>query len=124
MQDYFPLILMFVVTGSLVGVILFLASLLGPKKPSLMKNSPFECGYQPFQLPTDRFFIRFYLIAMLFILFDIEVIFLYPWAVVFRELKMFAFVEMFLFIALILVGFFYIWKKGALDWALKIEERE
>jgi NADH-quinone oxidoreductase subunit A len=116
MQDYFPLILMFVVTGLLVGVILFLASLLGPKKPSPMKSSPFECGYQPFQLPTDRFFIRFYLIAMLFILFDIEVIFLYPWAVVFKSLGLRGFMGIVVFILVLGAGYIYAWKKGAFQW--------
>ena len=116
MQDYFPLILMFVVTGLLVGVILFLASLLGPKKPSPIKNSPFECGYQPFQLPTDRFFIRFYLIAMLFILFDIEVIFLYPWAVVFKSLGFRGFMGIVVFILVLGAGYIYAWKKGAFQW--------
>jgi NADH-quinone oxidoreductase subunit A len=116
MQDYFPLFLMFVVTGFLVGAILFLASLLGPKKPSQKKSSPFECGFQPFQLPTDRFFIRFYLIAMLFILFDIEVIFLYPWAVVFKSLGPRGFMGIVIFILVLGAGYIYAWRKGAFQW--------
>jgi NADH-quinone oxidoreductase subunit A len=78
---------------------------------------PYECGIVPVGNARERFSVKFYLVGMLFILFDIEAIFLYPWAVVFRELKMFAFVEMLIFIFLILSGFYYIWKKGALDWS-------
>ena len=117
MLDYFPLILMFVVTGILVGVILLLGSLLGPKRAgNKMKNSPFECGFQPFQLPTDRFFVRFYLIAMLFILFDIEVIFLYPWAVVFKSLGLNGFMGIVIFILVLGAGYIYAWRKGAFQW--------
>lgn len=117
MLDYFPLLLMFVVTGLLVGVILFLGSLLGPKRSgNKMKNSPFECGFQPFQLPTDRFFVRFYLIAMLFILFDIEVIFLYPWAVVFKSLGFNGFMGILIFILVLGAGYIYAWRKGAFQW--------
>ena len=82
-----------------------------------VKDMPYECGITPVGDARERFSVKFYLVGMLFILFDIEAIFLYPWAVVYRELKMFAFVEMLLFIVLILAGFFYIWKKGALDWS-------
>jgi NADH-quinone oxidoreductase subunit A len=82
---------------------------------------PYECGVTGQGSARERFSVKFYLVAMIFILFDIETVFLYPWAVVYRELKLFAFVEMLLFIALILSGFFYIWKKGALDWS--VEER-
>jgi NADH-quinone oxidoreductase subunit A len=90
---------------------------LGKRVRNRVKDLPYECGITPVGDARQRFSVKFYLVAMLFILFDIEAIFLYPWAVVFRELKMFAFVEMLLFIVLILAGFFYIWKKGALDWS-------
>ena len=86
-------------------------------RPMGDKLQPYECGMTPVGSARVRFSIKFYLVAMLFILFDIEAIFLYPWVVVFRELKMFAFAEMLVFVVLILSGFFYIWKKGALDWA-------
>jgi NADH-quinone oxidoreductase subunit A len=79
---------------------------------------PYECGIKPTGTADERFSVKFYLVAMLFILFDIEAVFLFPWVVVFRDLKMFAFVEMFLFVLFILAGFFYIWKKGALDWSM------
>jgi len=91
--------------------------LLGKRVRNRVKDLPYECGITPVGDARQRFSVKFYLVAMLFIVFDIESIFLYPWAVVYRELKMFAFVEMLLFIVLILAGFFYIWKKGALDWS-------
>ncbi len=78
---------------------------------------PYECGISPTGDARERFSVKFYLVAMLFILFDIEAIFLYPWAVVYKQLKMFAFVEMLVFVVLILAGFFFIWKKGVLDWS-------
>ena len=89
-----------------------------------VKDMPYECGITPVGDARQRFSVKFYLVAMLFIVFDIESIFLYPWAVVYRELKMFAFVEMLLFIVLILAGFFYIWKKGALDWSGADRDRQ
>jgi len=91
--------------------------LLGRRVRDRVKDMPYECGIVPTGDARERFSVKFYLVGMLFILFDIEAIFLYPWAVVYRELKMFAFVEMLIFIALILAGFFYIWRKGALDWS-------
>jgi NADH-quinone oxidoreductase subunit A len=116
MRNYFPLLLMFAVVALVVGAMIFLSTLLGPRKPSKTKNSPFECGFQPFQLPTDRFYIRFYLIAMLFILFDIEVVFLFPWAVVFKSLGLPGFVSILIFILVLGVGYVYAWRKGAFQW--------
>jgi NADH-quinone oxidoreductase subunit A len=116
MENYFPLILMFVICALTVWAIIFLSNLLGPKKPNPVKNVPFECGEHPFQLPTERFYVRFYLIAMLFILFDIEVVFLFPWAVVFRSLYFSGFVSVFIFIAILGAGYIYAWKKGAFEW--------
>jgi NADH-quinone oxidoreductase subunit A len=89
---------------------------LGPKKPNKVKDVPFECGELPFQLPTDRFYVRFYLIAMLFILFDIEIVFLFPWAVVFRTLQLSGFVSMLIFVLILGAGYVYAWKKGAFEW--------
>lgn len=91
--------------------------LLGKRVRSRVKDSPYECGIAPTGDARDRFSVKFYLVAMLFIVFDIEAVFLFPWAVVYRELKMIAFVEMAIFVLLILAGFFYVWKKGALDWS-------
>jgi len=116
MKTYFPLLLMFAVVGLTVGAMLFLSSILGPKKPNKVKQTPFECGFAPFQLPTDRFYIRFYLIAMLFILFDIEVVFLLPWAVVFKTLGVPGFVSILIFILVLGAGYVYAWKKGAFEW--------
>ena len=118
LQDYIPILLqavvaiLFAAVGMLTSVIL---GRVGKRNPT--KDSPYECGMLPMGEAQPRFSVKFYLVAMLFILFDIEAIFLYPWAVVYRELKLFAFFEMLVFIALILAGFFYIWKKGALDWS-------
>lgn len=101
------------VAGGMLGA----SFLLGRRVRNRVKDLPYECGITPVGNARERFSVRFYLVGMLFILFDIEAVFLYPWAVVYRELGMVAFVEMFIFIALILAGFFYIWKKGALDWS-------
>ena len=98
------------------GMVLLMSALVGPKRPQAAKASPFECGMPPVGDARLRFSVKFYLIAMLFILFDVEIAFLFPWAVVFRSLGWFGFVEMLLFIGIMLAGFVYIWKKGALDW--------
>jgi NADH-quinone oxidoreductase subunit A len=102
-----------VVAAALVA----LSYLIGKRVKDRVKDSPYECGIVPTGSARERFSVKFYLVGIVFILFDIEAVFLYPWAVVYRELKMFAFVEMLLFVVLILVGFFYVWKKGALDWS-------
>src|SRR5512138_2653541 len=116
-EAYFP-VLVQVILGVVVGAALVaLGVLLGKRLKNKVKDTPYECGITPTGSARERFSVKFYLVAMLFILFDIEAIFLYPWAVVYRELKMFAFVEMLIFILLILAGYFYIWKKGALDWS-------
>lgn len=94
-----------------------LSYVLGRKVRNRVKDMPYECGIPPSGDARERFSVRFYLVGVVFILFDIETIFLYPWALVYRELKMFAFLEMLVFIVLILCGFFYIWKKGVLDWS-------
>ncbi len=94
-----------------------LSFVIGRKVKNRVKDMPYECGIAPTGDARHRFSVKFYLVAMLFILFDIEAIFLYPWAVVFKQLKMFGFVEMLLFVILILAGFFFIWKKGVLDWS-------
>ena len=91
--------------------------LLGKRVKNRVKDMPYESGIVPTGDARQRFSVKFYLVAMLFILFDIEAIFLYPWAVVYRELLMVGFIEMLIFVVLILSGFFYIWKKGALDWS-------
>ena len=102
-----------VVAGALVAI----SFLLGKHVKNRVKDTPYESGIAPTGSARERFSVKFYLVAIVFILFDIEAVFLYPWAVVYRELKLFGFGEMLVFVILILVGFFYIWRKGALDWS-------
>ena len=116
MSEYLGLLVMFALSAGLGGVFILLSQTLGPKKPTPAKNEPFECGETPFQLPSGRFSIHFYLVGMLFILFDVEMVFLFPWAVVFRELGLYGFFEMAVFLGIVAVGFIYAWKKGALEW--------
>ena len=116
-EVYFPVLLQAVIAMAVATLMLGLSYLLGKKVRDRVKDLPYESGIVPTGDARQRFSVKFYLVGMLFIVFDIEAIFLYPWAVVYRELKMFAFVEMLVFIVLILCGFFFIWKKGALDWS-------
>ena len=114
---YFPVLLQVVIAMAVATLMLGLSYILGKRVRNRVKDMPYESGMVPTGDARHRFSVKFYLVGMLFILFDIEAIFLYPWAVVYRELKMFAFVEMLVFVILILCGFFFIWKKGALDWS-------
>jgi NADH-quinone oxidoreductase subunit A len=114
---YFPVLLQVVIAMAVATLMLGLSYILGKRVRDRVKDMPYESGMVPTGDARHRFSVKFYLVGMLFILFDIEAIFLYPWAVVYRELKMFAFVEMLVFVILILCGFFFIWKKGALDWS-------
>lgn len=104
------------VTAIIAGAIVTLSWIIGQHKANRAKMSPYECGVQPIGDVRGRFSVKFYLVAMLFILFDVEAVFMYPWAILLRELKMFGFWEMLVYIAIVLVGFVYIWKKGVLDW--------
>ncbi len=115
-ETWFPVLVQIFIAMAVAAGMLGASYLLGKRVRNRVKDMPYECGITPVGSARERFSVKFYLVAMLFILFDIEAIFLYPWAVVYRELKLFAFVEMFIFIVLIVSGFFYIWKKGALDW--------
>src|SRR5215472_18691329 len=114
---YFPVLLQAIIAMGLAAGLLTVSYLLGKKVRNRYKDMPYESGIVPTGDARQRFSVKFYLVGMLFILFDIEAIFLFPWVVVFRDLKMFGFIEMAVFVVLILSGFFYIWKKGALDWA-------
>ena len=116
-EVYFPVLLQVAIAMAVATLMLGLSYLLGKNVRNRVKDMPYESGIVPTGDARQRFSVKFYLVGMLFILFDIEAIFLYPWAVVYRQLKMFAFVEMLIFIVLILCGFFFIWKKGALDWS-------
>ena len=116
-ESYFPVLVQIAIAIAVAAGLVATSFLLGKKVRDKVKDSPYECGIVPTGSARERFSVKFYLVAIVFILFDIEAVFLYPWVVVYRELKMFAFIEMLLFIGLVLAGFFYIWKKGALDWS-------
>lgn len=116
LETYLPiLVLILIALAFAMGSVIF-SRLIGQKKPTEVKLAPYECGMPPVGSARDRISIKFYIIAMLFIIFDIEAVFLYPWAVVFKRLGVFGLAEMGVFIAILLVGFAYVWKKGALEW--------
>ena len=121
-KDYFvryiPLLLQVIVATVIAGGMVLLSQLVGKHRWTKAKNSPYECGIDPTGDAQQRFSVKFYMVAMLFILFDVEAVFLYRWAVIARSLKMFGFWEMLTYIGLVMVGFFYIWKKGMIDWNL------
>jgi NADH-quinone oxidoreductase subunit A len=114
--EYLPIFIFFIVAVGFALVTLFLSAIFGKRKITPQKMMPYECGMDPIGEARKRFSVRFYLVGMLFIIFDIEAVFLYPWAVIFRDLKIFGLAEMGVFIAILLVGFVYVWKKGALEW--------
>jgi len=115
-MEYLPIALMFLVAVGFVGLTLFGTHLLGPLRKTKVKLESFECGIEPQGNARIPFNIKYFLVAILFVLFDVEVIFMYPWAVLFKELGMAELIEMVVFIALLLVGFFYLIKRGALTW--------
>jgi NADH-quinone oxidoreductase subunit A len=116
MAIWLPVIVSFLVAGIVAGVMVTINLILGPKRPSAVKGEAFECGNPPSGSAWGRFSVRFYLTALLFLVFDVEVVFLYPWAVELRKLGMFGFVEALVFIAILAVGLIYAWQRGALDW--------
>jgi NADH-quinone oxidoreductase subunit A len=116
LSGYFPLALVLGLAAGLSGAIYVLATVLGPKNPSAVKSDPFECGSESVGNARERFSVKFYLVALLFIVFDVEAVFVYPWAVLVRELGWFAFWEMVLFLSTVVVGLVYVWRKGALEW--------
>jgi len=116
MLEYVAIALMIVLATLIALIAIGLGTLFGPRKPSDTKSMPYESGMAPYGEGTRRIPVRFYLIAVLFILFDIEVVFFLPWAIVFRQLGIFGLIEMVVFIATLLVGYVYAWKKGALEW--------
>jgi NADH-quinone oxidoreductase subunit A len=122
LENYFP-ILLFVLVGVAIGVLPVVAGwLLAPHRPDPEKLSPYECGFEAFEDARMKFDVKYYLIAIIFILFDLEIAFLFPWATVFKDIvsndaiKMFGFVEMLVFLAILLIGYIYAWAKGALEW--------
>lgn len=115
-SDYLPMVMMFVVAIGFVATTIFVTHLLGPKRKSEVKLETFECGIESKGNARLPFSIKYFIVAILFVLFDVEVIFMYPWAVNFKEMGLFGFVEMLIFLSLFLLGFIYIVKKGALKW--------
>lgn len=116
MQEYIPLVILMVLSTIVAVAAIVLGYLFGPRRPTYRKSIPYESGMRPIGPGTRRMPVRFYLVAVLFILFDVEVVFFLPWAVVYRKLGLFGLVEMLVFIAILLVGYVYAWKKGALEW--------
>ena len=116
LETYIP-VLLFILVGIAVGVApQFLGYILGPNRPDEAKNSPYECGFEAFEDARMKFDVRYYLVAILFILFDLEIAFLFPWAVALKAIGPAGFWAMMIFLAILVVGFVYEWKKGALDW--------
>ena len=116
LAEYFP-VLLFIIVAVAVGVVpMVLGKLLGPTRPDPEKLSPYECGFEAFEDARMKFDVRYYLVAILFILFDLEIAFLFPWAVVLNEIGLFGFLSMMVFLAILVVGFIYEWMKGALEW--------
>ena len=116
LQQYFPMALVLAGAAGLAVSLLGLASFLGPRRPSPVKAMPFECGSLPLGTARERFDVKFYVVALLFIVFDIEAVFIYPWAVVMTELGWPGYVTMAIFAFTLVVGLVYVWKKGALEW--------
>jgi NADH:ubiquinone oxidoreductase subunit 3 (subunit A) len=116
MNEYVGLAVSFILAGGITALMVGLSSTLGKKRPTPAKLSAFECGKDPFSLPVGRFAIKFYLIGILFILFDVELVFLYPWAVVYSALGLSGLAEVGVFLGILMVGFVYAWDAGALNW--------
>ena len=116
LDQYLP-VLLFILVGIAIGILpQALGYLLGPNRPDDAKNSPYECGFEAFEDARMKFDVRYYLIAILFILFDLEIAFLFPWAVALRDIGAYGFLSMMTFLGILVLGFVYMWKKGALDW--------
>jgi NADH-quinone oxidoreductase subunit A len=113
---YLPILILLILSGGLATLIVVIGHAFGPRRPTERKSVPYESGMRPIGPGARRMPVRFYLVAVLFILFDIEVVFFLPWAVVFRQLGLFGLIEMVVFILILLVGYVYAWKKGALEW--------
>jgi NADH-quinone oxidoreductase subunit A len=121
---YVPILILGAMAGAFAVLSLAASALLRPKHPLPAKSAPYECGIEPIRLPqSERFPVKFYVVAMLFIIFDIETIFLFPWAVAFRSLGLFGLVEMIVFIGLVFVAYVYVWQKGGLEWEMPEQAR-
>jgi NADH-quinone oxidoreductase subunit A len=117
LDSYAPILVHLVFAAGLSAGIILLSAIFGERKPNLNKMAAYECGIVPTGDAREPFAVKFYLVAMLFILFDVEAVFFFPWAVIFRQLGWFGFFEMLLYILILLAGYIYLWKKGALDWS-------
>ena len=115
-MDYIPILMVFAVAAVVAGALLDIPLLIAPKRIFAIKQEPFECGKDPVMLPEGRFAIKFSTIAIFFIIFDIELVFVWPWAALYRQLGWFGFVEMLVFLGILMLGFLYIWKKRGLEW--------
>lgn len=121
-HPFFPILLVLIMGGLFAGAFLFLSSVIGPKKYSKSKLLPYECGFDPVGTPRERVDVKFSLVAMLFILFDLETVFLFPWALLYRQFiaegqGVFLLIEMGVFLFILVLGLLYVWRKGALDWS-------
>jgi NADH-quinone oxidoreductase subunit A len=116
MREYLPVLMFVVVAFAFAAVTIGMSTFVVPRRKNAIKDSPYECGVEPVGNARARFTVKFYMVAVLFILFDIEAVFLYPWAVAFRQLGLYGLVEMLLFIVILLVGYLYLLKKRALEW--------
>jgi NADH-quinone oxidoreductase subunit A len=114
--DYIPIAILFVLAAAVAALVIIIGVVFGPRRRTFRKSAPYESGMQPIGPGTRRMNVRYYLVAVLFILFDVEIIFFYPWAVNFRALGLFGFIEMLVFVAILLVGYVYVWRKGAFEW--------
>ena len=116
LYNYIPVLIFIVIGLGLGAIMIMMGAMLGPSRPDSEKQSPYECGFEAFEDSRMKFDVRYYLVAILFIIFDLEIAFLFPWAVVLDEIGMFGFLSMMLFLAVLVVGFVYEWGKGALEW--------
>lgn len=116
LENYIPILIFLGISTGLGVVLLLVGFILGPQKPDSEKNSPYECGFEAFEDTRMKFDVRYYLVAILFIIFDLEIAFLFPWAVALRDLHLYGFLAMMVFLGVLVVGFIYEWKKGALEW--------
>ncbi|MFV1982095.1 MAG: NADH-quinone oxidoreductase subunit A [Thiohalomonadales bacterium] len=116
LENYLPVFIFLIVGFAVGGVLVAMGFMLGPHKPDDQKNSAYECGFEAFEDTRMKFDVRYYLVAILFIIFDLEIAFLFPWAIVLKEIGMFGYIAMVIFLGILVIGFIYEWMKGALEW--------
>jgi len=116
LENYLPVLVFMVVGIAIGGIMIMLGFILSPNRPDSEKLSPYECGFEAFEDARMKFDVRYYLVAILFIIFDLEIAFLFPWAVVLNDIGMFGYIAMAIFLGILVIGFIYEWKKGALEW--------